>query len=97
MNTPEEVTEEETILTDDVTDEETICTDDEVTEEEPIITDEEAVLTKDYVDSLSLACQTLSAQHGENAPECKAAYYKYGKALLELGRIELKKEGDEIT
>lgn len=40
------------------------------------------------VTSLALACQLLSEQHGETAKECAEAYLYYGKALLELARLE---------
>merc|ERR1712096_251554 len=49
------------------------------------------MLVKDYanaVESLALACEALSSQHGETATECADAYFHYGKALLELGRME---------
>merc|ERR1712096_40689 len=49
------------------------------------------MLVKDYanaVESLALACEALSSQHGETASECADAYFHYGKALLELGRME---------
>jgi len=40
------------------------------------------------VSSLADACEVLSAECGEKAPECGEAYYFYGKALLEMGRLE---------
>jgi len=49
------------------------------------------MLLKDYasaVESLALACEALSMQFGETASECADAYFHYGKALLELGRME---------
>jgi len=38
--------------------------------------------------SLAEACEVLSAECGEKAPECGEAYYYYGKALLEMARLE---------
>jgi len=49
------------------------------------------LLVKDYpnaVDSLAEACEFLAGQHGETANECADAYFHYGRALLELGRME---------
>jgi len=49
------------------------------------------MLVKDYanaVESLALACEALAKEHGETASECADAYFHYGKALLELGRME---------
>jgi len=40
------------------------------------------------VTSLADACEVLSAECGEKAPECGEAYYFYGKALLEMARLE---------
>jgi len=40
------------------------------------------------VSSLAEACDVLSAECGEKAPECGEAYYYYGKALLEMARLE---------
>jgi len=40
------------------------------------------------VSSLAEACQLMAGQCGEKAPECGEAYYFYGKALLELARLE---------
>jgi len=40
------------------------------------------------VSSLAEACQLMADQCGEKAPECGEAYYFYGKALLELARLE---------
>jgi len=40
------------------------------------------------VSSLGLACELLSSEFGETATECAEAYFYYGKALLELARIE---------
>jgi len=40
------------------------------------------------VSSLTEACEELSAICGEKSPECGEAYYYYGKALLEMARLE---------
>jgi len=40
------------------------------------------------VESLALACELLSEQYGETAGECAEAYLYYGKALLEMARLE---------
>jgi len=40
------------------------------------------------VSSLADACKLMSAECGEKAPECGEVYYFYGKALLELARLE---------
>jgi len=40
------------------------------------------------VSSLGLACELFSIQFGETAPECSEVYFYYGKALLELARLE---------
>jgi len=40
------------------------------------------------VSSLGLACELFSVQFGETAPECSEVYFYYGKALLELARLE---------
>jgi len=37
---------------------------------------------------LAKACELLSKQFGETAKECAESYFYYGKALLELSRIE---------
>ena len=37
---------------------------------------------------MAKACELLSAQFGETAKECAESYYYYGKALLELSRLE---------
>merc|ERR1711903_149918 len=34
------------------------------------------------------ACELLSTQFGETAKECAESYFYYGKALLELSRVE---------
>merc|ERR1712058_90587 len=40
------------------------------------------------VSDLAESCEMLAKVHGETAPECGEAYYYYGKALLELSRVE---------
>jgi len=40
------------------------------------------------VSCLAEACELMSAECGDKAPECGEAYYFYGKALLELARLE---------
>jgi len=40
------------------------------------------------VASLALACELLGTHYGEMAFECGEAYYYYGRALLELARLE---------
>merc|ERR1719228_1467999 len=40
------------------------------------------------VSSLADACELMASECGEKAPECGEAYYFYGKALLELARLE---------
>jgi len=40
------------------------------------------------VSSLTEACEELSAVCGEKSAECGEAYYYYGKALLEMARLE---------
>ena len=40
------------------------------------------------VASLAQACELLSTQFGETAKECAESYLYYGKALLELSRLE---------
>jgi len=40
------------------------------------------------VNSLQEACRMLAEKHGETAPECGDAYFYYGRALLEMARME---------
>ena len=40
------------------------------------------------VTSLAQACELLSGQFGETAVDCAESYFYYGKALLELSRLE---------
>ena len=40
------------------------------------------------VSALAEACELLSHQFGKTAVECAEAYFYYGKALLELSRLE---------
>jgi len=49
------------------------------------------MLVKDFPNaatSLAEACEFLSTKHGETSDECAEAYFHYGRALLELGRME---------
>jgi len=49
------------------------------------------MLVKDYpnaAESLAHACHFLASQYGETGVECADAYFHYGKALLEMGRME---------
>merc|ERR1711970_182249 len=48
------------------------------------------------VEELSEACEFLSKEFGEAAEECAEAYLYYGKALLELARIENKVLGNAL-
>ena len=40
------------------------------------------------VSTLALACSILARHHGEAAEPCAEAYFHYGRALLEMSRIE---------
>jgi len=40
------------------------------------------------VSCLAEACELMTAECGEKAPECGEAYYFYGKALLDMARLE---------
>ena len=40
------------------------------------------------VASLGEACELLAVEFGDKAPECAEAYFYYGKALLEMFRLE---------
>jgi len=40
------------------------------------------------VASLAIACELLGTHYGEMASECGESYYYYGRALLELARLE---------
>jgi len=42
----------------------------------------------DAVSNCSKACEIMVKLKGEMAPECAEAYFYYGKALLELSRVE---------
>merc|ERR1739838_905510 len=43
---------------------------------------------KAAVESLQEASRMLAEQHGETSPECGDVYFYYGRALLEMARIE---------
>jgi len=43
---------------------------------------------KASVESLQEACRMLAEQHGETSPEVGDAYFYYGRALLEMARME---------
>jgi len=48
-------------------------------------------LCEDYaesVSSLAMACEMFAKQFGETADDCADSYFHYGKALLELARME---------
>jgi len=48
-------------------------------------------LCEDYaesVSSLAISCEMLAKQFGDTANECADSYFHYGKALLELARME---------
>jgi len=49
------------------------------------------------VSSLTEACEVLSALCGEKSAECGEAYYYYGKALLEMARLENIVLGNALT
>jgi len=49
------------------------------------------------VASLGKACEMLSQQFGETAVECADAYFHYGKALLEMARLESGVLGNALT
>jgi len=49
------------------------------------------------VSCLADACKLMSAECGEKAPECGETYYFYGKALLELARLENVVLGNALT
>jgi len=40
------------------------------------------------VDSLAMSCEMLAKSFGESSTECADAYFHYGKALLEMSRLE---------
>merc|ERR1711962_1591799 len=42
----------------------------------------------DAVSNCSKACEMMVKEKGEMATECAEAYFYYGKALLELSRVE---------
>merc|ERR1711942_95081 len=42
----------------------------------------------DAVSNCSKACEIMAKHKGEMAAECAEAYFYYGKALLELSRVE---------
>merc|ERR1712130_182901 len=56
-----------------------------------LVTGKRHMLVRDIpaaVSSLGEACELLSAVCGETSPECAEAYFHYGKALLEMARLE---------
>jgi len=56
-----------------------------------LVTGKRHMLVQDIpaaVSSLGEACELLSAVFGETGPECAEAYFYYGKALLEMARLE---------
>jgi len=40
------------------------------------------------VDSLAMSCEMISKTFGESSTECADAYFHYGRALLEMSRLE---------
>jgi len=48
------------------------------------------------VDNLAESCEILSKVFGETAEECAEAYYYYGKALLEMSRMENRVLGNAL-
>jgi len=40
------------------------------------------------LDSLAMSCEMLAKTYGESSTECADAYFHYGKALLEMSRLE---------
>merc|ERR1711970_31257 len=56
-----------------------------------LVTGKRHMLVRDIpaaVSSLGEACELLSAECGETSPECAEAYFHYGRALLEMARLE---------
>jgi len=56
-----------------------------------LVTGKRHMLVRDIpaaVSSLGEACELLSAVCGETSPECAEAYFHYGRALLEMARLE---------
>jgi len=56
-----------------------------------LVTGKRHMLVQDIpaaVSSLGEACELLSAEFGETGPECAEAYFHYGRALLEMARLE---------
>jgi len=49
------------------------------------------------VSDLAECCELLAKQYGETAAECAEAYYYYGKALLEMSRMESGVLGNALT
>merc|ERR1739838_643120 len=49
---------------------------------------------KASVESLQEACRMLAEQHGETSPEVGDAYFYYGRALLEMARMDTDKSGE---
>merc|ERR1712240_252910 len=48
------------------------------------------------VSSLGEACELFTKVYGETAPECAETYFYYGKALLEMARLESGVLGDAL-
>jgi len=84
---------EKTPVQSEVPKEETPKTKEEIQEEATTLltTGKRHLLVNDVpaaVTTMSQACELLSKMFGETAIECAEAYYLYGKALLELSRLE---------
>lgn len=49
------------------------------------------------VNNIEEACRVYSAKYGEFDPQCADVYFYYGKALLELARVENNVLGNALT